>query len=103
MNRGHPPLVNHPEQTVRAVQAARAVAGDDNVNANLRQSTGSEDFAVMLEHRPGAYVWMGNGFAPDGTVRPVHTPDYDFNDEALLYGVEYWIQLVHDYLGTPAD
>lgn len=97
--RGHPPLYNHPAQTAVAIAAARAVAGEANVNPSLKPSTGSEDFAVMLEHRPGAYIWMGNGFAPDGTVRPVHTPDYDFNDEALLYGSEYWVRLVHEALG----
>ncbi len=101
-SRGYPPLVNQPAHTARAVAAARAVAGDAQVNANQKPSTGAEDFAVMLEKRPGAYVWLGNGFASDGSVRPVHTPNYDFNDDALLFGAEYWVQLVHGCLGESA-
>lgn len=99
-HRGYPPLFNHPEQTALAIEAARAVVGADSVDASQKPSTGAEDFAVMLEERPGAYVWLGNGFAPDGSIRPVHTPNYDFNDEALLIGVEYWIQVAYLSLGV---
>lgn len=100
--RGYPALINRPDNTEIARRAARAVAGDDKVEGNQPPSTGAEDFAVMLAVRPGAYMWVGNGFAADGSVRAVHTPDYDFNDAALLVGSEYWVRLAHEELGAAA-
>jgi metal-dependent amidase/aminoacylase/carboxypeptidase family protein len=61
---------------------------------------GSEDFAFMLEHRPGSYIWMGTG--KDRADRPLHSPFYDFNDEALPYGVSYWVRLVEHLLPKAA-
>jgi hippurate hydrolase len=57
-------------------------------------STGAEDFAFMLEKRPGAYVAIGNGIGRDGTVQNLHTPRYDFNDEILTLGAAFWVGLV---------
>ena len=57
---------------------------------------GAEDFAYMLQARPGSYIWMGNGGAPEGRV--LHSPYYDFNDAALPYGVSYWARLVERVL-----
>ncbi len=51
----------------------------------------AEDFAFMLEHKPGAYIWIGNG--PDSDGRNLHSPHYDVNDEALPHGVRYWVRL----------
>ena len=60
--------------------------------ADLAPSMGAEDFAFMLEHRPGCYVWVGNG--PTDGGRLLHNPRYDFNDDILPIGVAYWGELV---------
>ena len=75
--RGYPVTVNAPAQTAFAAEVARSVAGDERVNANSDPTMGGEDFAYMLQARPGAYIFMGNG---DSTQ--LHTDTYDFNDEA---------------------
>lgn len=100
--RGNPALVNAPEATGKAVSAAIATTGADNVNAELAQTTGAEDFAVMLQLRPGAYMRIGNGSAPDGTFHGTHTPRYDFNDEIISTGINYWVNIVDAELGTTA-
>jgi metal-dependent amidase/aminoacylase/carboxypeptidase family protein len=56
----------------------------------------SEDFAFMLQARPGCYVWLGNGPAENG--RNLHSPRYDFNDEILPVGAAYWVHLVETIL-----
>ena len=95
------PLVNHDEQTDVAVAAASAVVGAEAVNANLPATGGGEDFAYMLQVKPGAFIFVGNGSAPDGTVHGVHTPLYDFNDAAIPHGVGYWVELVQQELRLP--
>ncbi|MDH2328183.1 M20 family metallopeptidase [Cereibacter sp. SYSU M97828] len=92
--RRYPPLVNDPAATATAVTAAAGVVGDANVNADGPRHTGSEDFAFMLEARPGAMIMIGNGVNDDGTAHFVHTPHYDFNDEIIPVGVAYWVSLV---------
>ena len=87
--RGYPVTVNAPAQTAFAAEVARSVAGDERVNANSDPTIGGEDFAYMLQARPGAYIFMGNG---DSTQ--LHTDTYDFNDEAIPAGVSYWSRLV---------
>ncbi len=64
------------------------------MNPAVQPIAGSEDFSFMLEKRPGNYIFLGNGVAADGGYAPVHTPLYDFNDEALPLGVRYWVALV---------
>jgi amidohydrolase len=95
---GVPATVNHPEQTEVAIAAARAVAGEGNVEPNMTPSTGGEDFAEMLEKRPGAIVFIGNGVNEDGSYHAVHTPRYDFNDEIIPLGVRYWVGIVQQEL-----
>jgi hypothetical protein len=82
-DRRYPPLVNHSEQTDVSVAAARALVGEGHVMADAPQLTGSEDFSFMLEARPGGFIMIGNGVAPDGSFHNVHTPGYDFNDEII--------------------
>jgi amidohydrolase len=98
-DRCYPPLVNHAEQTAVSVAAATALVGVDNVNGDASQQTGSEDFAFMLQARPGGFVVIGNGVAPDGSFHNVHTPLYDFNDQILTLGASYWVSLVQQELG----
>ncbi len=97
--RFYPPLVNHAEQTDISVAAAKALVGERQVMGDAPQLTGSEDFSYMLEARPGGFVLIGNGVAPDGSFHNVHTPDYDFNDEILTLGAGYWVSLVEEELG----
>jgi hippurate hydrolase len=52
----------------------------------------------MLEAKPGAFIFVGNGVAPDGKVHGLHTPMFDFNDEAIPVGSAYWVRLVQEEL-----
>ena len=97
--RRYPPLVTHAEQTEVSVAAAASLVGRTNVVTDGPLFMGSEDFAFMLQARPGGFIMIGNGTAPDGSVHHVHTPAYDFNDEILTLGSAYWIQLVRAELG----
>ncbi|WP_064575229.1 M20 aminoacylase family protein [Cupriavidus gilardii] len=94
--RKYPVLVNHALQTEFARQAAIRLVGADNV-VERPPVMGSEDFAYMLEHRPGAYVRLGNGLGEDGGCM-VHNPLYDFNDRALPVGAAFWAHLAQSYL-----
>ncbi|WP_198374622.1 M20 aminoacylase family protein [Neoroseomonas rubea] len=96
------PLINHGRETQAMLAAARAVAGDARVDDATTPVTGGEDFAYMLRDKPGAFVFIGNGTAPDGQVHELHTPLYDFNDEALPHGIAFWVGLVRQEFGIPA-
>ncbi len=87
--RGYPVTVNHEEQTRFAAKVARDVVGDRNVDDNVLPVLGGEDFSYMLEARPGAFIFVGNG-----DTAGVHHPAYDFNDEAIPTGCSYWARLV---------
>jgi len=94
------PLVNHGRETDAMVAAARTLAGDAAVDADTTPVTGGEDFAFMLREKAGAFIFMGNGTAPDGQVHGLHTPDYDFNDAALPHGIGFWVELVMEELAA---
>ena len=104
MSWGAEPLVNHSEQTDVAIAAASALVGKEAVNGKARPVTGGEDFAHMLLRKPGAFIFVGNGTAPDGEAHGLHTPKYDFNDDAIPVGVGYWVSLVRQELklGSPS-
>jgi amidohydrolase len=92
--RGYPVTVNHGAQTDLARRVAQEVAGDANVR-DMSPLMGGEDFSYMLEARPGAFIFCGNGDSAG-----LHHPAYDFNDEAILYGTSYWIRLVENTLAA---
>jgi amidohydrolase len=92
--RGYPVVVNHAAQTDIAVEVARKVAGEGNVH-EMPPLMGGEDFAFMLERRPGAFIFCGNG-----DTAGLHHPAYDFNDDAIVYGTSYWIKLVENTLAA---
>jgi amidohydrolase len=94
-----PTLVSTPEETKVAVGAARALVGERAVIPNMPPVTGGEDFAYMLEVKPGSFMGIGNGVGPDGAPRHLHTPDYDFDDANLVLGAGYWVSLVQEALG----
>jgi hippurate hydrolase len=97
--RNYPPLVNHAGQTRFAIEAMKAVVGADKVDANVEPTMGAEDFAYMLQAKPGCYVFIGNG---EGDHRAsghglgpcqLHNASYDFNDQLLPIGASYWVRL----------
>ncbi|WP_313297223.1 M20 aminoacylase family protein [Diaphorobacter sp.] len=92
----YPVLVNPPAQTGFAREAARRLLGAEHVQER-EPTMGSEDFAYMLQRRPGAYIRLGNGTGKDGGCM-VHNPLYDFNDQALPIGAAFWTHLVQSYL-----
>ena len=91
-NAGYPVAFNSEAETAIALKAAQAVAGEDRVNQQPTPSMGSEDFAFMLQEKPGCYLWIGNGSSENGCL--LHNPHYDFNDEILPAGAAYWVKLV---------
>jgi hippurate hydrolase len=92
--RGYPVTVNHASQTDFATQVAKEIAGDANVH-EMPPLMGGEDFAYMLEARPGAFIFCGNGNSAG-----LHHPAYNFNDEAIVFGTSYWIKLVENTLAA---
>ncbi|MEO3386854.1 M20 aminoacylase family protein [Mesorhizobium sp. CAU 1741] len=94
---GYPVTVNDPAMTQAAIAAASTVAGEANVDGNCAATMGAEDFSYMLEKRPGAIVWIGNGDSAG-----LHHPAYDFNDDAIIHGLRYWTTLVGQRLGSAA-
>ncbi len=89
-DRGYPATINHEKQTLFAADVARWVVGDDMVDDAARPMMAAEDFSYMLEARPGAYVFVGNG--ENGAM--VHHPRYDFNDEIAPVGASFLARLV---------
>ncbi|WP_147106140.1 M20 aminoacylase family protein [Tateyamaria sp. syn59] len=89
-NRNYPVMVNHDAQTEFAAEVARSVSGQCD-EAPLVM--GGEDFAFMLEERPGAYILVGNG-----DTAMVHHPEYNFNDEAIPAGCSWWAEIVEQRL-----
>ena len=91
--RGYPATINDPDQAEIAAEIAERLAGADRVDRDPTPMMGAEDFSYMLNRRPGAYIWAGNG-----DTAGVHHPDYDFNDAGLPHGASFWAQLVEDRL-----
>ncbi len=89
--RGYPVTVNTPEQTRYAAEVAALVAGEGRVSTETDATMGGEDFSYMLQARPGAYIFLGNGNSAE-----LHSSDYDFNDEVLPVGISYWVKLVEE-------
>jgi hippurate hydrolase len=93
-----PPTINARPTAEAAARAARTTAGAAAVDADCPPKLFSEDFAHLAAARPGCFVLMGNG-ARGAHARPLHSADYDFNDEALVPGAAFWVNLVEQRLG----
>jgi hippurate hydrolase len=91
--RGSPPTINHDSEVAFAAEVATEICGRNNVSVNHPSSMGAEDFSFMLNARPGAMLWLGNG--PSAGV---HSQDYDFNDEALSLGASFFARLTERFL-----
>jgi hippurate hydrolase len=93
---GYPVLVNTPEETAFAARVGIELLGAEHVEIDPPPVTGSEDFAFMLEQRPGCYLFLGNGDGEGSCM--VHNPGYDFNDAAMPTGAAYWSLLAERFL-----
>ena len=91
---GYPVLINHASQTDFATKVAKELSGDANVRETA-PTMGAEDFAYMLEQRPGAFIYCGNGNSAG-----LHHPAYNFDDDAIVHGTSYWIRLVENALAA---
>ncbi len=103
-HREYPATVNHPEQAALCAQVLTELVGADQVDAQVRPSMGAEDFAFMLQARPGCYVWIGNGTGDHRTAGhglgpcTLHNGSYDFNDAIIPLGAAYWVLLARRFL-----
>ncbi len=95
-DRRYPPTINAAAQARVAGDVAATIVGEAQVDRDVTPTMGGEDFAFMLERKPGAYLFVGNGSADDGRV--LHSPSYDFNDAILPIGASYWVKLVEHVL-----
>ncbi|MER8894109.1 M20 aminoacylase family protein [Mesorhizobium sp. M0676] len=91
----YPVTFNNPEETVFAGDVAANVAGDTQVHRAIQPVMGGEDFSYMLEARPGAFIFIGNG-----ETAGLHHPAYDFNDEVIPHGMSYWVKLAETALAA---
>jgi hippurate hydrolase len=98
--KGYCVLVNSAAETDFARQVALKLAGPDRVTMNGPALTASEDFAFMLEKIPGSYLFIGNGDGDSAGACMVHNPGYDFNDDNIATGVEYWKALVKAFFAS---
>ena len=105
-SRNYPPTINHEKETAFAIDVMKDLVGEHHVNPRVDPTMGAEDFAFMLQEKPGCYVFIGNG---DGDHRSqghglgpcqLHNPSYDFNDQLLPLGSTYWVRLVERYLDS---
>ena len=96
-----PPTINAASAAHAAARAARELAGEKSVDGDCQPKLFSEDFAHLAAARPGCFMLMGNG--TDGAcARPLHSADYDFNDDALVPGSSFWVMLVEQQLSGNA-
>ena len=91
--RDYPVTRNHERQTLFAADIAREVVGRERVDVTVPPVMGAEDFSFMLEARPGAFIFVGNGDSAN-----LHHPAYNFNDEVIPVGTSYWVRLVETAL-----
>jgi amidohydrolase len=91
--RGYPVTRNHESQTAFAASVAREIAGASRVDTDLPPVMGAEDFSFMLEARPGAFIFVGNG-----DTAGLHHPAYNFNDDTIPVGTSYWVRLAETAL-----
>lgn len=92
-DRNYPVTFNHDQETEFAARTAQSVAGSKAVNLEVAPMMAGEDFSYMLEARPGAFMFIGNGESAS-----LHNPAYDFNDDVIPHGISYWVQLAESAL-----
>ena len=92
---GYPVTVNHQAETVTAGNVAAGIVSEDHLNREATPMMGAEDFSYMLESRPGAFIFIGQG-----DTAGLHHPEYDFNDDIIPYGCSYWVNLAETTLNA---
>jgi metal-dependent amidase/aminoacylase/carboxypeptidase family protein len=90
----YPVTFNHEAEAALALSVAAGIAGADPVDGDLPPMMGGEDFSYMLQKRPGALIFLGNG-----DTAGLHNPAYDFNDEIIPSGISYWVEAGRDDAG----
>jgi amidohydrolase len=95
---GYPPTINHAAEASFAADIAAEICGEEQVNRNVAPSLGGEDFSYMLQARPGAMAWLGNGPGEGGCY--LHNARYDFNDSAIPIGVSFFARLAERFLAA---
>ena len=99
VNYGYPATVNYPEEAAIAAGAAEAIVGASGVLSGREIMTmGGEDFSYYLKARPGCFVFVGSR-APGTEIKPHHHPSFDIDEEALMIGTSFFVQLIRDLLG----
>ena len=94
--RGYPATVNTAREAEFAARVGERIFGAANVLRDADPTMGGEDFSFMLQQRPGAYIWLGQGGGPTGCF--LHNPEYDFNDEVIPMGAGYLAALAEESL-----
>lgn len=94
-SRGYPVTRNHPDQAAFAASIAKEIVGDTNVDTDINPVMGAEDFSFMLNARPGAFIFVGNGDSAG-----LHHPAYNFNDDVIPIGSSYWVRLAEKALAA---
>ena len=91
----YPPTINSKKESEFAAKIAKKMVGEENVNTNIDPSMGGEDFSYLLNKKPGSYLYIGQG--DENHKAHLHTTKYDFNDNLLPIGVNYWVNLVNNF------
>ena len=94
----YPPTINSKKESEFAAKIAKKMVGEENVNTNIDPSMGGEDFSYLLNKKPGSYLYIGQG--DENHKAHLHTTKYDFNDNLLPLGVNYWVNLVKEYFNN---
>ena len=104
--RNYPPTINHAKEAMLAADVAAEIVGESMVQRHVEPTMGAEDFAYMLQEKPGAYIFLGNGdtSGPHRTAGhglgpcTLHNPSYDFNDDLIPIGATFWQLLAKRFL-----
>ena len=92
----YPPTINSAEEVETSIKVMNEISDESMINTSPSPSMGSEDFAFMLQEKPGSYIWIGNGDGEGSCM--LHNPGYDFNDEILPIGATYWVNMAEEIL-----
>ncbi len=91
----YPPTINSKKESEFAAKVAKQMVGEQNVLTDVEPSMGGEDFSYLLNKKPGSYLYIGQG--DENHKAHLHTTNYDFNDDLLPIGVNFWVNLVNNY------
>ena len=93
--RKYPPTINSKKESIFASNVAKELVGEKNVQMDVEPSMGGEDFSYLLNEKPGSYLYIGQRDADHKDY--LHTTKYDFNDDLLPTGVNFWVNLVKSF------